>query len=124
MSGVKRIGGGTATHFVTYVEHPKYGGRVRVVTCRRQYIKKWTTDEASVSCFSCLQAMGKLDPKPRKPAVKSRICTLCKRLGRSGFVCRKCDAPCCEHLCGNKESPAVKQDAIPATCTSCLIRRG
>jgi hypothetical protein len=118
MSGIKR------THFVTYVEHPKYGGRVRIVTCSREYIQKWTTDEAAVSCFSCLRVMGKLEPKPKKKVVKERVCTLCKRLGRPGFACRKCGVSCCEHLCGNKEAALNGRDAIPATCTSCLIKGG
>jgi hypothetical protein len=121
VSGVKRIGGGPAVHHVSYIEHPQFG-RMRIVTCRRRFIKKSTTDEASVSCFSCLQAMGKLDAKPKKKAIaKERICTLCKRLGRSGFVCRKCGVTCCEHLCGNKEHSTARP--IPATCTSCLISR-
>lgn len=59
MSGVKRIGGGVAVHHVSYIEHPKFG-RMRIVTCARKFIKKFTTDEGAVSCFSCLRAMGKV----------------------------------------------------------------
>ena len=63
MSDVKRIGGGPAVHHVSYIEHPKFG-RMRLVTCSRRFIRKWTTDEGSVSCFSCLRVMGKLQAKP------------------------------------------------------------
>lgn len=54
----------------------------------------------------------------------AKLCTLCKRTGRAGFVCRECKASCCEHKCGNKAARQTKGIAVEATCTSCSIRAG
>ena len=56
-----------------------------------------------------------------RDVVAPKVCRPCKKAGRSGFVCRRCGIPCCEHYCSYKEAPSHRAAMIPATCSACLL---